>query len=93
MSADMLTRPERSCSRAQTKRVRAAVVAEGGCCYCTRRTALFAGVGRVAACGLDPPRAFPVCVLARDGFDFDESAFLEGAGKPLDQMDSQHDGI
>lgn len=92
MSADALTSPERSCSRAQTKRVRAAVVAEGGCCYCTRRAALFAGVDRVAACGLDPPRAFPVCVISRDGFDFDEPAFLEGAGKTLDHTDSQFHG-
>ncbi|WP_439444474.1 hypothetical protein ABWU93_11520 [Xanthomonas translucens pv. translucens] len=92
MTADTLKSPERSCSRAQTKRMRAAVAAEGGCCYCTRRTALFAGVDRVAACGHAPPRAFPACVLGRDGFDFDEPAFREGAGKTLDLKDSTANG-
>lgn len=83
MRADALTRPERACSRAQTKRVRAAVVAEGGCCYCTRRSGLFEGIGRLAACGLETPKAFPACVLGTGGFDFDEPAFRDGAGRNL----------
>ncbi len=83
MTADHLTKPERSCARAQTKRVRALVLEEGGCCYCVHRARVFQGVGRLAACGLDPPRAFPACVAFRGGFQFDEAAFLEGAGKTM----------
>lgn len=80
--------PERSCSRAQTKVVRSAVVAEGGCCYCTRRAGLFEGVGRLAVCGLPIPKAFPACLLGRDGFEFDEPAFREGAGKTLTNLEA-----
>jgi len=83
VTADALTKPERSCSRAQTRVVRDLVKEEGGCCYCTRRSKVFESVGRVAACGLEPPRAFPICVLKRDGFEFDEPAFREGAGRVL----------
>lgn len=90
MNADTLTTPERSCTRAQTKRIRASVVEEGGCCYCTRRSDLFEGVGRLAACGLDPPKAFPACLLGAGGFDFDEPAFREGAGKTLTNLDATH---
>lgn len=82
MTADQLTRPERSCSRLQGRAVRAAVLEEGGCCYCTNRARLFEGVGRLATCGLDPPKAFPACV-AFGQFDFDEPAFREGAGREL----------
>lgn len=83
MTADHMTKPERSCSRAQTKRVRALVLEDGGCCYCRHRTRLFDGVGRLAACGLTPPKAFPACVVFPGGFEFDEAAFLDGAGRAL----------
>jgi len=83
MTADHLTKPERACTRAQTKRVRALVVEDGGCCYCKNRSQLLEGVGRVAACGLPTPKAFPACVVFPGGFLFDEPAFVEGAGRAL----------
>ena len=89
MTADSLTKPERSCTRAQSKRVRELVITDGGCCYCTKRTHLFETVGRIAACGLDPPKAFPACIAFPAGFTFDEPAFLEGAGRNLHTKDSQ----
>ena len=82
MTADALTKPERSCSRQQGRAVREAVLADGGCCYCLNRSHLFSTVGRIAACGIDPPKAFPACV-AFGHFDFDEPAFREGAGRLL----------
>lgn len=90
MTADSLTKPERFCTRAQGRQIRALVVEEGGCCYCTRRARLFEGVGRVAACGLDPPKQFPLCAALRGGFDFDEPAFREGAGKTMNLKDLPH---
>lgn len=83
MTADALTKPERTCSRAQSKRVRALVLEAGGCCYCTKRSHIFETVGRVAACGLDPPKAFPACIAFPGGFTFYEPAFREGAGRNL----------
>lgn len=85
MSADALSRPERSCARDQAREIRELVREDGGCCYCTRRAGLFEGVGRVAACGLSPPKQFPACVGTAAGFDFDEAAFREGAGRHLTQ--------
>lgn len=75
--ADSLSRPERGCARQQARRIRARVHDDGGCCYCTRRAGLFVGIGRIAACGLDPPKAFPACVGKAGGFEFDEPAFRE----------------
>lgn len=89
MTADSLTRPERNCTRAQSKRMRELVLAEGGCCYCTQRSGMFEGVGRLAACGLDPPKQFPACV-AFGHFEFDEPAFQEGAGRNFHVKDSNH---
>lgn len=83
MSADALSKPERSCARDQAKDVRELVKEDGGCCYCTRRAGLFETVGRRAACGLSPPLQFPACVGEAQGFDFDEPAFREGAGRNL----------
>lgn len=88
MTADALTKPERNCSRAQSKKVRELVVQDGGCCYCTKRSHLFDTVGRIAACGLDPPKAFPACIAFPGGFDFDEPAFREGAGRTLTRKDN-----
>ena len=82
MTADHLTKPERGCARAQTRRIRELVKEDGGCCYCKHRSSIFETIGRVAACGLDPPKAFPACV-AFNHFDFDEQAFREGAGRHL----------
>lgn len=81
MTADALTRPERTCSRAQARTIRGRVLEDGGCCYCTRRAHLFDTVGRRALCGLTPPKRFPLCVLLKDGFDFDEEAFREAVGR------------
>ncbi|MGH8028039.1 MAG: hypothetical protein ACREO0_15070 [Pseudoxanthomonas sp.] len=83
MTADSLTKPERSCSRMQSRAAAELVRNEGGCCYCTRRSHIFDTVGRLAACGLDPPQQFPKCVTTPTGFDFDEPAFREGAGRQL----------
>lgn len=80
--ADHLTKPERSCTRAQSRRIRNLVLEDGGCCYCTQRAHLFEGTGRRALCGLDPPKQFPACV-AFGHFNFDEPAFREGAGRNL----------
>ena len=82
MISDLLTTPERSCSRAQARQVRSAVIEDGGCCYCTHRAHIFQGVGRLATCGLTPPKAFPACI-AFGHFEFDEPAFREGAGRNL----------
>ncbi len=79
MTADALTRPERSCSRAQARTIRERVLVDGGCCYCTRRSHLFETIGRRAACGVEPPKQFPLCIAMRSGFDFDEAAYLDGA--------------
>lgn len=81
MTADALSKPERSCARTQARSVRAAVHDDGGCCYCTRRARLFDTIGRRAACGLTPPKQFPSCVDSAQGFTFDEAAFREGAGR------------
>ena len=81
MTADALTRPERSCTRAQTRKIRQQVLEDGGCCYCLRRAHIFETVGRRAACGLDPPKQFPACV-AFGHFDFDEPAYREANQKP-----------
>ena len=83
MTDDVLSRPERSCARIQAKQIRELVHEDGGCCYCTRRAGIFATIGRRAVCGLDPPRRFPECAGSRSGFDFDERAFREGAGRNL----------
>jgi hypothetical protein len=91
MSADHLTKPERSCSRQQGRDVRDAVTEDGGCCYCKHRSGLFAGIGRIAACGLTTPKAFPACVDGAGGFTFDEPAFREARWKPTHSMDSGHD--
>lgn len=76
MTADHLTKPERTCTRAQSRAIKNHVLDAGGCCYCLNRTRLFESVGRVAACGLDPPKAFQACV-AFGHFEFDEAAYLE----------------
>lgn len=81
MTAEALTKPERTCSRAQGRAIRDQVMDDGGCCYCTRRSGLFETVGRRAACGLDPPKQFPACAVQPGGFDFDEPAYREGAGR------------
>lgn len=83
MTADALTKPERNCARGQARTVRELVTEEGGCCYCTRRAHLFEGIGRRALCGINPPKRFPGCVGQPQGFQFDEAAFLEGAGRNL----------
>lgn len=80
---DALTKPERTCSRAQARTIRARVLEDGGCCYCTRRAGLFETVGRRAACGLEPPKQFPLCIALAGGFDFDEAAYRDGAGKDM----------
>ncbi|HEY1034605.1 MAG TPA: hypothetical protein VGE09_06460 [Pseudoxanthomonas sp.] len=79
MSSDHLTRPERSCSRSQARDVRALVVEDGGCCYCTKRAGLFETVGRRAVCGLTPPQQFPKC-LDSGQFEFDEERFNATSG-------------
>jgi hypothetical protein len=79
MSADHLTRPERSCSRSQARDVRALVIEDGGCCYCTKRAGLFETVGRRAVCGLEPPKQFPQCA-GTGHFEFDEQRFNDTAG-------------
>ena len=81
--ADHLSKPERRCARDQAKDIRELVREDGGCCYCTNRARIFETVGRRALCGLTPPKQFPACVQTRDGFDFDEPAFAEGAGRTL----------
>lgn len=81
--SDDLSRPERHVARNQGRDVRTAVKEDGGCCYCTRRAHLFDNVGRRALCGLSPPKQFPSCVDSPQGFDFDEPAFREGAGRNL----------
>ena len=86
-NADELSRPERSCARNQAHDIRTAVKEDGSCCYCTKRAHIFANTGRRAVCGLDPPKAFPACVDGREGFDFDEPAFREGAGRNLRNND------
>lgn len=83
MTTDALTKPERHCTRAQGRKIREELLQAGGCAFCTRRSTLFEGIGRIAACGLDPPKQFPVCVAFRGGFEFDEPAFLEGPGKTM----------
>lgn len=83
MTADALTRPERGCARHQARDVSTAVREDGGCAYCTRRLDLFKTVGRRALCGLPTPKQFPACVEDPQGFDFDEPAFREGAGRNL----------
>lgn len=75
MTADALTKPERSCTRGQSRAIRRVVLRDGGCCYCRHRSEQFETIGRLAACGLEPPRAFPACV-AFGCFDFDEERFL-----------------
>lgn len=85
MTTALLTVPERTCSRAQSRVIRQHVVQDGGCCYCTHRCGLFDTPGRRALCGLEPPRAFPACVAMpnpRGGFTFDEEAFREARQKP-----------
>lgn len=81
--ADSLSKPERNCARDQAKEIRELVREDGGCCYCTRRSSLFETIGRRALCGLDPPKQFPNCAGAAGGFEFDEPAFREGAGRNL----------
>lgn len=85
MTADALTKPERSCARGQGREAMELVREDGGCCYCTRRSGVLDTIGRRAACGLDPPQQFPNCVDGERGrdFDFDEPAFREGAGRNL----------
>lgn len=73
---DALSTPERGCARLQARRVRQRVQEDGGCCYCLHRDRTFA-VGRLFACGLSPPKAFPKCLGASQGFEFDEPAFRE----------------
>lgn len=72
---DDYTQPERRAERESCRAVREAVRRAGGCAYCTRRTHHFDTIGRLAACGLDPPRAFPACVGQSGGFEFDEAAY------------------
>lgn len=81
MTADALSKPERSCARGQAREIRDQVHDDGGCAYCTNRSELFQSTGRRAACGLDPPRQFPACVSTAQGFVFDAAAYLDGAGK------------
>lgn len=85
MTAYHLSRPERHCVRAQSRRVREVVLAAGGCRYCVHRSSLFAAVGDLAACGLTPARAFPACIAFAGGFDFDEAEFRARTGKPSAQ--------
>jgi len=82
-SIDALTKPERSCGRAQARTMREHVMEDGGCCYCTKRAGLFETIGRRAACGLDPPKKFPLCIALAGGFEFDEPAYREGAGRDM----------
>ncbi|HET6631537.1 MAG TPA: hypothetical protein VFG73_02360 [Rhodanobacteraceae bacterium] len=65
-----LTRPERYTAMRNCHEVVDKVRAAGGCHYCQHRAAAFGG-GRRAACGLDPPRAFPACVDQH--FEFDDT--------------------
>lgn len=81
--SDALSKPERHVARDQGKEVRELVKEDGGCCYCTRRCGVFETIGRRAACGLSPPKQFPACVDSPQGFEFDEAAFREGAGRNL----------
>lgn len=76
-NAEALSRPERGCARSQARRIRERIHDDGGCCYCTKRAGIFQTVGRLAVCGLTPPKAFPACVAAPEGFTFDEPAFRE----------------
>lgn len=80
-SSHALSRPERGCARTQARHIRERVRDDGGCCYCTRRAGIFENVGRRAVCGISTPKAFPACVSAPGGFDFDEPAYRE-AVKP-----------
>jgi hypothetical protein len=82
--SDELTRPEKFTARGQGLTQREQVVADGGCCYCTRRAAIFATVGRRAVCGMQPPKAFPACVSQQRGFEFDEEAYREAVGEKAD---------
>lgn len=88
-AVDALTKPERSCTRAQGRRIRELLVDAGGCAFCTRRSRVFEGIGRIAACGLDPPKQFPQCAAADGGFDFDEPAFLQGPGKTMNKTSDE----
>lgn len=81
--SDALSKPERYVARDQGREVRDLVKEDGGCCYCTRRCSVLNTIGRRAACGLSPPKQFPACVASPQGFDFDEAAFREGAGRNL----------
>jgi hypothetical protein len=76
MNSDALTNPERTYTRAQSREIREKVKEAGGCCYCKHRAHIFEMVGRLAVCGLQPPKAFPACV-AFGQFEFDEERFLE----------------
>lgn len=69
------TKPEIGTERELCRAIREAVVDAGGCRYCRRRTHLFDTIGSRAACGLEPPRAFPKCVDQPGGFEFDEAAY------------------
>lgn len=89
--SDALTQPERTCSRAQARRIRGQVLEDGGCCYCTHRSSVLGTIGRRAACGLEPPKQFPLCIALAGGFDFDEAAYREGAGKDMRWRDDASD--
>lgn len=75
---DDYTKPELGAERELCRAIREAVTGAGGCSYCKHRARLFETVGRRAACGLEPPRAFPRCVDQPDGFAFDEGAYSGG---------------
>jgi len=89
VTADALTKPERTCSRAQARSIRAHVLDDGGCCYCTHRSSVLNTIGRRAACGLEPPKQFPLCTALAGGFDFDEQAYREGAGRDMGDRDAR----
>lgn len=74
------TRPEKGTERAIARAVREALKECGGCCYCTHRAGLFEGSGTRDGCGLAKPLAFPQCVEAQGGFEFDEGLYQEGRG-------------
>ena len=66
-----MTRPERCAARGEAAGIAARIRADGGCAHCLHRARWFETTGRLAACGLDPPRRFPDCV--GEDFVFDDT--------------------
>lgn len=80
---DDYTRPELGVERELCRAIREAVVDAGGCRYCRHRARLFDTEGSRAACGLEPPRAFPACLDQQQGFEFDQEAYRRCANAEL----------